>query len=520
MDEKNNEIIKLIIKDYLGMIFGYSLRRTNSREDAEDLAQDILTELVSSIHSLKNPEAYTGWMWAVAGNTYKRWLRKRKNDKHEYLEEYQASGIFNIAEDGCLDEDIINREDLNRLRWEISLLSSTYRNIVVSYYVDEISCGEIAQKYDLALDTVKYFLYKARNVIREGINMNRELGEKSYKPAEFFIKYWGDHSVNYSDLLNRKLPGNILLTAIYKPVSLSEISLETGVPVAYLEDEIDILEAKGLINRLKGDKYQTAIIIFTKKMNGRIDSIFKQYASDLTKRLLDELSGKEVEIRKVGFYGSNLSWEKLLWCMLQAVMTLPVADSLHYGSVTRLPLLKQGNHGWVWGAESTVNPWDCGITNKSIVRNCGAQDKYAVLIDFPALETDNQRFIDTEKLALLCKVKDDGLNVAALSDREKEVAASLAGNGYVSIKNGILKSEIGILTYDQGEQIMDILKNAYKLYDDSICEVQTEVAKLMFSEVPKHLHNQIAPIAYVKTISGMLSAVIEDVVRETLWGVI
>lgn len=512
--KNSSEIIQLIIKDYLGTIFGYALRRTNNREDAEDLAQDILTELISSVHGIRNPQAYTGWMWAVAGNTYKRWLRKRKAEKLEYIEDYQGSGIFNIEAFDLLDENIIDMEELNRLRWEISLLSKTYRDIVVSYYVDEMNCSDIASKFELTKDTVKYFLYKARNEIREGINMNRELGEKSYKPAEFSIKYWGDYSVNYSDLSKRKLPGNILLTAINKPVSLSEISIETGVPAAYLEDEISMLEEKGLITRLKGEKYQTSIIIFNKKMNEHIDSIFKSYAPVIAGRLYEELSEKEFEIRKIGFYGFDFSWGKLIWCLLQAVMTLPIADSLHFGSLAKLPLLKQGNHGWVWGSENTIMPWDWGISNKAITKSSGRDDKYAVLIDFPFLGTDNQRLIDTEKLLLLCKLKDGGLKVTTLNEREREIAANLAENGYVAIRDGVLKSEIGILTFDQGEELKGVWKAAYDLYLECIRNVQEEITKVMIAEVPKHLHDQLGPIGYVKTISGMISAIIEELVEK------
>lgn len=57
-------------------IFSYCRAKTSSREDAEDLAQDIILELIKSSDSLRSDDAFYGFMWAVAGNVYKQWYRK------------------------------------------------------------------------------------------------------------------------------------------------------------------------------------------------------------------------------------------------------------------------------------------------------------------------------------------------------------------------------------------------------------------------------------------------------------
>lgn len=43
-------------------------------------------------------------------------------------------------------------------------------------------------------------------------------------------------------IFKRRLPGNILLSAYDKPVTITELSVELGVAAVYLEDEIAILE--------------------------------------------------------------------------------------------------------------------------------------------------------------------------------------------------------------------------------------------------------------------------------------
>jgi RNA polymerase sigma factor (sigma-70 family) len=511
----SGNLIDLITKDYLSLIYGYALRRTNNREDAEDLAQDILTELVSSVNNLRDQKAYNSFIWAVAGNTYKRWLKKHKNSGCEYIENYQAAGIYNVEDIGDIEDSLVNLEEINQLRREISLLSKTYREIVVMYYIDEMSCSEIAQKLNLTVDTVKYFLYKARNIMKDGISMNREFGEKSYKPAEFSIMYRGEYSVDYYDLSKRKLPGNILLTAMDKPVSISEIGVETGVPVTYLEDEISILEDKGLISNVKVDKYQTSIIVFTRKLNEIIDSILKKYAKGAAEDLYNGFIKIEEEFRKTTSTDPEINRDRLLWTILPIILCLDIADVLHSENIKTLPLLKQGNHGLVWGSESTVKPWDWGITSKSVTKYAGKGGRYAILIDFAILGTENQKLIGKEEIKLISISKNGRIPLGELNELEKETAARMIENGYVSNKNGILKFEGVVFDHEQGEESKRVLKDILSLYTNYLKAAQEEVSNIMTIMLPKHLHEQVEAIAYIKTMSSMMSAVIEEMVAKS-----
>ena len=107
------------------------------------------------------------------------------------------------------------------------------------------------------------------------------------------MDYWGggDNSC-YWQLFKRKLPGNILLSAYYTPVTIQELSMELGVAVVYLEDEIELLMKHDLIKKI-GDKYQTNIIIFTddyeKKVATEIKPVYEKTAEQLNEKLSDVL---------------------------------------------------------------------------------------------------------------------------------------------------------------------------------------------------------------------------------------
>ncbi len=161
--------------------------------------------------------------------------------------------------------ELIKNDEMNMLRRELAILAKEYRECTVAYYMEGLSCADTAKKLHISLDMVKYYLFKTRKILKEGISMEREFGEKSYKPSifHFVTIFSGQFNREYRNLFKRKLPGNILVSAYYTPMTVRELAIELGVASVYLEDEIELLVEYGLLTVLSKGKYQTNLVIFT-----------------------------------------------------------------------------------------------------------------------------------------------------------------------------------------------------------------------------------------------------------------
>lgn len=116
-------------------IFSYCMAKTPTREEAEDLSQEILYELIKSAENIRDDKAFYAFMWGVAGNVYKQWYRKKlKNNTCELTEDIPSDNEF--AED--------DNSDMYLLRRELTLLSEKYRKATIMYYIDGCSCSEIS----------------------------------------------------------------------------------------------------------------------------------------------------------------------------------------------------------------------------------------------------------------------------------------------------------------------------------------------------------------------------------------
>ena len=73
----NQQKITSLVEANMKTLFAYALNRVSVKEDAEDLAGDIIAAILQSAPRLKNDDAFYGWFWAIAANTTKKYFRKK-----------------------------------------------------------------------------------------------------------------------------------------------------------------------------------------------------------------------------------------------------------------------------------------------------------------------------------------------------------------------------------------------------------------------------------------------------------
>ncbi len=378
--------LEQLITENMKSIFGFALTRLGNVTEAEELASDILYAVMKSAKNLKDEERFYGFMWKIAENTYMDHLRKKSKQISRFAELDES---MTDKSDSALD-GMIKTEELSLLRRELSLLSKQYRDATVLYYIENFSCSEVANRLHISTEMVKYYLFRARKIIREGMNMERLYGEKSYRPEGFEIDYWGPVKFTpneYEDFKKRKIKGNILLAAYYNPMTIQEISVELGVALPYLEDEVKLLvERKYLV--CNNEKYLTNIPIFTLDCTNTIHKKMKALTEDAAKKFI--AVADEFDLRFCHrFENSNISrWQKVLMCFHFSLIETEEDLKKTYGTSTDNGL------GVIWGRsfESPVqNKLPQGI--QGIYNGCSSNDGRGSVIAMNFKQTLNaQRF--------------------------------------------------------------------------------------------------------------------------------
>ena len=114
----NRETALKKLCESLKAIYGFAYALTDSAEDAEDLAGDIIAEVIERAASIRNDNSFYGFMWAVAKNLSSKYLRNKSKSHYHMLDDRIIPVIENNPE-----HEIIANEELMLLRRELSLLS-------------------------------------------------------------------------------------------------------------------------------------------------------------------------------------------------------------------------------------------------------------------------------------------------------------------------------------------------------------------------------------------------------------
>lgn len=466
-----SEKVAALVQENMKTIFAYALSRVSNREDAEDLAGDIILAILKSAPKIRDDNAFFGYIWAIAANTYKKFLRKRSRVHIEELDE-------NVPSQEDFVEEMENVQELNALYRELSLLSKEYRECTIAYYFDGLSCAETASRLHISLEMVKYYLFKTRKMLKEGIVMEREFGTRSYKPADFRFHtiYAGQANWEYHNLFARKLPGNILDCVYYTPMTIRELAVEMGVAAAYLEDEIGLLEKYHLIRALSGGKYQTNLVIFTKDYRKEFNRTVEEFLTEDVGAILSSVREKLPELRALGFIGSGLEENRLLWALLFVIMR-KAAEHLETG---RKDEIYRGAAGTNYGTEYDVNDENDPHGHRSFAGYSHVVEKYsATYAEFGVLPEENR---------FLTHLEDLKKNVAAMAAGEMEATVPIVSGRQMETVEHILRQEI---------------QNFGKVYD----KLYQYAVKIMRTHAPvsisEMVDNVVANMLFFETVGEM-----------------
>ena len=268
MQETNkmrDRLVNEFAENYMEKLFYFCLKKAGSHTEAEDLTQDIALQIITALNKGTIPTSFSAWVWQIARNRYSVWA----NEKHNRNESVTGSDIgdYEIEDESenILDE-MIHTEQMALLRRELAFIKSDYRNIVVAYYIENKSVRDIAASLSISISAVQQRLHRARIILKEGIDMAREFGKRSYNPEQIaFVQNGRDGKKGQPwSIITHLLYKNIFLETYENPQTAEELALELGIALPYMEDELEFLTREQLLTKNE-NKYQTAFKIISKE---------------------------------------------------------------------------------------------------------------------------------------------------------------------------------------------------------------------------------------------------------------
>lgn len=231
---------ELLSKEILDRLFYFCLRKVGNPTMAEDLAADIVCEALVSLTHRAAPQTFEAWFWRIARNRYAKWVDRAVRRELPLAEEDVGAYAELLAGEENVESACIHQEDLQALRRELAFVRTEYREILVAHYLEAKRVSVIARETGLLLDTVKTRLKTGRKKLKEGMQMAREFGERSYNPERLQSSVSGWYGPNGEpwSLIRRLITKNILAETYRNPSTAEELVLELDIALPYMEDEL------------------------------------------------------------------------------------------------------------------------------------------------------------------------------------------------------------------------------------------------------------------------------------------
>lgn len=458
------------IVQHAGAVFGFCLRRTGNIEDARDLSQEILCEALESLQN-RPVERFEGWLWAIARNRYCRYVRQQK---HKPLLT-EANLLIDAAQEPS-EPDPAHQAVFEA----VHSLAASHREILVDFYVHSLSCEDIARKRALKPETVRSRLFYGREKLLK--RWRHQMSEHHiYHPLNWYPSGNGDVDTS---LLQRQVVRAILSSCRDAFVSTEQISLATGIPCLYIEDELPALLNAGVLER-QSSRFRTGIIIHRDGFPQAAEQLLLSHAPALAQAVEQRLEELMPRIRQIGFYGSGLSSGRLWWSLLPRLMREACEQTrAQHPDMARcaFPVHPDGSAGWL-----------CAYENAEGVHRyfSGCNAYYLAASQFRYYWTNELFSPDLSRLLRRLEALDlHSAQPEECIQDEELLAQCIRCDLVVKAETG-LQWHIPVLTRKEADTLQALLREAAQGLIPLLRPVAERLLRLMKAEIPARLHPQI-----------------------------
>ena len=159
-----------LIERYQHFVFTIALRYVRNREDAEEIAQDVFVKAYRSLADFKGNAKFSTWLYTIAMNTTKTFLRKVKLPV-DSLDHVKISETVDKQHSGN-GADLTEQRSMQLLiNQAIGLLSPEDAIVITLFYKAEQSIEETGLIMGLTPNAVKVRLHRARLRLKEKLEL-------------------------------------------------------------------------------------------------------------------------------------------------------------------------------------------------------------------------------------------------------------------------------------------------------------------------------------------------------------
>lgn len=150
-----------IYKQFHSELLGYVRSKIKSREDAEDILQNVFIRISSNVDKLTEEVKLKNWIFTITRNAIIDYYRVNASRKKVAVQE-------EINEEILVSEDPDPTKGLDQcMSSMIGLLPEEYRNIIIESEIQGVKQKDLAEKYGIAYPSLRSKVQRGRERLKQ-----------------------------------------------------------------------------------------------------------------------------------------------------------------------------------------------------------------------------------------------------------------------------------------------------------------------------------------------------------------
>jgi RNA polymerase sigma-70 factor (ECF subfamily) len=144
-------------------------------EIAAELVQDFFIKIYTVLHKYNYTYKFSTWAYRICYNLVIDYVRKKQANVDSLDDEYVSQKAL-LESDNYVDDcgfETLEQAEIREIVWSsVDRIPLKYRELILLRYLDGLKYEEIAEITDLPVGTIKNRIFKAKELLREEINIH------------------------------------------------------------------------------------------------------------------------------------------------------------------------------------------------------------------------------------------------------------------------------------------------------------------------------------------------------------
>ncbi len=161
------QAFRLLIRDHKRLVVHMIGRLVKSGVETEELCQDVFLKVHEKLGEFSFQSRLSTWIATIAYRHAINHMRKQRMHFSDLADDSEITRKFIEMEN---PETITSEKDMDSFIFRlIDQLPSQYKTIITLYHMEEMTYPEICEVTGMPEGTVKSYLFRARNLLKEKV---------------------------------------------------------------------------------------------------------------------------------------------------------------------------------------------------------------------------------------------------------------------------------------------------------------------------------------------------------------